>query len=592
MKKLVLLVSVVFGYGLAYGQFDPNCYYPKIGEEIDTIYGSKNEQQLGSYMMSLPRLKDEEYNRIGVYGLPGHIDKYTTFKTGPGFDLHKLDGIKEFGLPDIGKGAGKIIRYGHFRSPKYRDMIVFNIDTQRDTIYWADDNGEYDSSRYTSLESPITPDSGGLFHFATINPSYIEYFTSDTVMDIVTGGGTGYLDYSKNRSYLFLYKGGEHLYNQGIRAYPDSTLELGNLRSPESSVGIIPGDFRGVGRNDVIIYKQNKQRFSDLFYYKNDLPFSLAKFYNSIRYDTLMTAWENKVFREYQPSFYNTLVMSAYKRSPNDPTVDFMQSIETTDERHNSMWLFKGGPDFGSKRLYLDSPSYFFWHPSHYDNSFPDFMQFFPGIDVGDMTGTGNRVMFAGGVIPFVPFINLAAFYVLGDAMDDKIDIFFSQANHPGFYGDTITVNSDNYQDVILSMSRYVSDEDLDRGKDHVGSIGILKGTTKIPVTLNAVASERERKNLQSAQVYASPNPLDQKTVLTFENCSAGVLQLQVFNSIGVVVQQEEVVDVDGVQQYAVDMSSLAAGVYHIRYRVHETAGQRRRTSSSKPQRKPHGSLT
>jgi len=70
MKILFITAFIVFGHGLAYAQFDPNCYYPKIGTEIDTIYGSKNEQQLGSYMMSLPRLPDEEYNSIGIYGLP------------------------------------------------------------------------------------------------------------------------------------------------------------------------------------------------------------------------------------------------------------------------------------------------------------------------------------------------------------------------------------------------------------------------------------------------------------------------------------------------------------------------------------------
>jgi hypothetical protein len=242
--------------------------------------------------------------------------------------------------------------------------------------------------------------------------------------------------------------------------------------------------------------------------------------------------------------------MQAFRRhDTSDKSVDFLYMFESTDpETDLSLWIFKGGPEFGSKRLYMDKPDAFIWHPKHYDSGWEGTFFFDILRDCGDMTGTGNRVLSAYGA-PFAGGTGFSQYYVLGDALDDKVDMFYTSENFVGI-PDTITANGDNLQDVILGDPIALSDKDDKKGWNNVGAIGLLKGTKKIPVKLNSVASERERKNLQSAQVYASPNPLDQKTVLTFENCSAGVLQLQVFNNI---------------QQYAVDMSSLAAGVYHIR---------------------------
>jgi len=265
MKILFITAFIVFGHGLAYAQFDPNCYYPKIGTEIDTIYGSKNEQQPGSYMMSLHRLPDEGYNRTRIYWFPVHENNSQTFKTGPDFNLRNLDGIKQFGLPDIGKGAGKIIKYGHFRSPRYLDMLVFNQDTRFDTIFWADENGSYDTARYTTFN--FTKQGKYGYFQSLLYPSYTGYFTSDTVEDIVTGGTVLYTDFREDdTSYLLLYKGGETLFQKGKIAYPDSAISLGNVRFPETTSFIVEGDFRGTGRKDVITYTQNSNRQFDLFF--------------------------------------------------------------------------------------------------------------------------------------------------------------------------------------------------------------------------------------------------------------------------------------------------------------------------------------
>ena len=74
-----------------------------------------------------------------------------------------------------------------------------------------------------------------------------------------------------------------------------------------------------------------------------------------------------------------------------------------------------------------------------------------------------------------------------------------------------------------------------------------------------------EIEKLKHTQMYAYPNPFDQNTVLTFENCTKGVMYLEVVNSLGASVHRETVVDVDGIQQYSADLSGLPSGAYYLR---------------------------
>lgn len=515
MKITVIIAFIVFGYGLAFAQFDPDCYYPKIGAEIDTIYGSKNNQEVGRGFDTVSRFVGDDYARVGTIGsLPSYDKGFKTFKTGPDFDIRNFQGVETLGGLDAMNYTDRSVSYGHFRSPKYVDMIVTRDPSDSpDTIYWADDSGKFSRERYTTFSSNMPVDSGFVGMFYGLRPSYVTYLTTDTVEDIVVGWGVAHVDDSKNRFYLLLYKGGSSLYAQGKLAIPDSILELGNLNSFENSCYIEAGDFRGTGRKDAIVYRQNKKLLNDLCFFKNDPPFSLTKFYNAMRYDTLMTTWENKVFREYNPSPAAIPIMSAYRRDLSDPTKDFMLEAETTDDRHLSLWLFKGGPDFGSKRLYLDSPSYFFWHPSHYDGgNFMSVMPFFSlSYNMGDMTGTGNNVLCARGVLPVGGQTCLWGFYVLGDAMDDKIDMFFTTQKVG--WPVPITADSDNMTDALLGMPFIVSNKDAAKGWDNVGSIGLLHGSKKIPVRKNAVD---HKVTLRSGTLSVFPNPASTTTTISF----------------------------------------------------------------------------
>ena len=73
-------------------------------------------------------------------------------------------------------------------------------------------------------------------------------------------------------------------------------------------------------------------------------------------------------------------------------------------------------------------------------------------------------------------------FYVLGNSMDDKVDMFFSMNHFPGLSKvDTLVADGDKLQDIIMGMTGYYSDEDLTLNKRSVGTICVVHGSKKIP---------------------------------------------------------------------------------------------------------------
>ncbi|HEY6171810.1 MAG TPA: hypothetical protein VIX80_06100, partial [Candidatus Kapabacteria bacterium] len=281
-----------------------------------------------------------------------------------------------------------------------------------------------------------------------------------------------------------------------------------------------------------------------------------------IQNDTLFSIFDNPSIRGYSPSPIDALSMQAFRRPIGDPTVDYLQVCVTNTSNDRSLWIFKGGPDFGSKRIYIDSPSYLIHHPRKYDSGFNDLADWFYPIDCGDMTGTGNRVLGNIALAPLGGNAGIYSFYVLGDAMDSKIDMIYVEQNHPSGSMDTLTADGDGLQDVIIGMPGYTTPKDEAKGWEDVGSLAVIRGSMKIPVKLNSV---RNKSLISEGSVIVYPNPLTQKTTLTFENCTSGVMYMEVVSSIGASVLREEIPDVDGLQQYAADLSALPAGAYHIR---------------------------
>lgn len=552
MKIFIIICFIVFWTisGMCQGPFDPDCYYPKVGDPngVDTVEYFRGGSLFDFHVRNLGPTPDENYGKIV---LPGHKSnrKYATaFSSGPGFDLRNLQKIQAMNMV-IPKDA----RFGHFRNSRQKDMLVdrtssgFSVPWR---IYWADEIGLYDSSRYTELVTDFLRDSI-VSVFYDWDLIYSSYLTSDTVEDIIIGATAHtFKNIDSTRSHIVLYRGGEGLYAKGKKAIQDSSIFFEFTRKDNLPTNRLSfqGDFRGIGKADYI----GLDYTGNMYFYANTKPFSLASFANSLLNDTLFTSRENPYI---QPIRYGRgFALEVMPKAKWDKSKDFVFHINPVNpDTGNGMFVFRGGSEFGSKRLYIDSADFVFHSPAYYGFPSFDFGMTHEFADCGDMTGTGNRVLHMQGATSGQSF---DFYYVTGKALDDKADMYYEYDAALFSLPDTLVADNDSLQDIILC----IGDADTD-----VAWLGVIKGSKNIPVRLNPKYAVEEVKRLSSTQMYAFPNPCEQNMVLTFENCSLGVLELQVVNSIGVSVVRERIVDVDGLQQYAVDMSSLPAGAYHIR---------------------------
>ncbi|MDP4237262.1 MAG: T9SS type A sorting domain-containing protein [Bacteroidota bacterium] len=570
--SLIVFLGASFSFGESYGQtqdvplsspaFESDCFFPVIGVDIDTIYGSHDGQLLGNYAQNIGLVEGERYGKVGCYGLPGHEQNLTTFRAGPGFDLHNLQDLKEFGFNFQQKQR---YYFAHFRSPKIQDLIVFGGE-EHDTIYWADDNGKYDKSRFTTLRVSLPSDGAFQGYFY---PPYITYLTSDTVEDIVEIQSTANNN-NHDSLYLLLYKG-ENLYKAGKIAFEDTSLNYGKPITWSWSGQY--ADYRGAGRKDAIIINRDANDPNNnlnTFFYRNDPPFTLDKFANALRYDTLLSVYENPQLLTDQSHslypFFRDLEVQAFPRAnKNDHSVDFLAIFKTNKSNSGTLWIFRGGPEFGSKHLYLDTPD-FAINPKKYDSQLNNKALFGYLVSLGDLTGTGNTVIAANGYDPFAEISN-NTFFVLGNALNDKIDTFFEGDHTTLMIPDTITADGDNLQDVIFDNGTETLQNDFDKGWRNVGSLGLLHGTTRIPVHLNPDFAVEERHNVDVApnHIVSYPNPCEEKTVLTFDNCTSSQMRVQVYTATGALVHEESTPAVEGLQQYALSLASQPAGMYVVR---------------------------
>ena len=553
---------------LSQSAFDSSCYYPEIGNpnELDTIYGSKANQRLGDDIALLPPLKGEPYERLVMTGYPTNIPFLTAIKTGPTFDLHAMQVSKKY--PFIFE-QWPYFKVGHFRSPQYTDIMAYGIGNGfHPRIYWADENFEYDSARYTMLYPYNDDDTTYAYSCNEVGP-YVAKLTSDTVDDIIVS--VKFIkDGEQDSTYITLVKGGEQLFNQGKTAVWDEIEYWGYSKgAPLEQIRRLTSqaDWRGVGRQDLITVDD----WCNFFYYRNDPPFDLKRFVRSLREDTLMKATDWSLYTTHynfsKGNFINMLSMKAFPKQSWDKSVDLIAPVplsQSADEGdNNGLCIFKGGPDFGSKRLYFDSSDFFLRHPGYYGTARGSE---WPGtiVDCGDLTGTGNHVLGAGGG-QFT--FGYTALYVLGKALDDKIDVFWTL--NGGGYGGVVTIptTEKNRPTYIWGAPGFETPEDQNSGKHLVGTIQMLNGAEKIPVRLNPKYSVEERYKLDTSihHIIAYPNPCDQKTVLTFDNCTGDKMLVDVINAKGEVCQSEVTPSGFGLQGYALFLNSQPEGTYYIR---------------------------
>ncbi len=535
VEKFSIFFIFIFSASGVFAQlspaFDPNIYLPRIGVpgEIDTIMGSKDGQGLGSFIFNTGVTQGQPNANMLIQGLPQNPPFFGEVETGNSFDLHKLNIRKQLDLDDK-----TIIKYGHFHDTKHNDLFAY---TPNDIIriYWADDSGYYLKQRATELVSSIVTDNGYYFE---MDP-YTARLTSDTVDDIVTDIRTAWFNFHRDSNFLFFYKGGKSLFNKGAAAVQDSTYNLGVERN------CTQGDWRGTGREDLIA----ADVFGNAFYYHNDplRTFSLAEFYRALQNDTLFAARDNPHFKGNNYTWSMKLAMKALTKTDGDKSLDLVLSPPTDDWRNNGIWFFRGGTDFGSHRITLDSAAYIIRHPKYYDPTAFNGITFPGGIfNCGDMTGTGNNVIWVSGGVEFT-LLNF--FYVTGQALDDKVDMYYLVEPRPGIKLDTLTANTDNMEDVLFGHLG------LNNG---AGALYLLYGSKKIPVRLNAVYEHTLPQS--SLEIY--PNIFSDRTHLSFQTEHSEPIIIIVRDVLGRVIYEEKRYSIGGNETISIHLPTLSSGRY------------------------------
>jgi hypothetical protein len=524
---------------------DSNCYFPQIDlpGEIDTIVGDSANAGIGAYIHNLGPQHG---------GLPGNLliqgsGVFDQVATGPTFDLHDLK-IK---AKDVLNLDLQSIYFGHFHNSSAVDIFT----NEGWIIYWADDNGNYDRTHSTHLKTNVLGNAinGKQGEFV----AYIAHLTSDTIDDIVLGYGTSNTNVFEDSLYLVLYKGGDSLASMDT-AYEDTSANFGLVNDDYYTV---QGDFRGSGRDDLLIvnilFSQINQ--DNVYFYQNDPPFSLQHLAQVIGRDTLWTSKDNKVMKDSAYAWLfppeNAIVMHLLPKKTGDNSVDLAAWIPTTNDSNNSIFIFRGGPDFGSHRITIDSVAYVITPPKLGYEIWPSGF-----VDAGDMTGTGNHVLYTEGGSTGSGRYSDQNYYVTGQALDNKIDIFYK--NSLTGNGDTLTANSDSLEDMLLGWPYY--------GDSTNGTIWLMYGSKEIPVHLNPQFADVKEIPLDNgAGITFAPNPITKSwSVATIIWPQAESAEYEVYNIMGSIVDKGTIRmsvgenEQTSAEQIRINFPSLPNGTY------------------------------
>jgi hypothetical protein len=555
---LLLALLALIWPSISRAQFDPNCYHPIVGKpgEVDTVYGSLNEQGLTN-SLNLGPAPGESYGRVMMYGLPQNLPFLSAVTTGPTFDLHQLNVAIKTKL-DLGRDQ---YRLGHFHNSKLVDILRGGLGDNRPArIYWASETGDYDTSDYTDLVVPVRDTEH--IGYMEVEP-YCAHLSQDTVEDVVYGIERWVVDrFDLDTDYLVHFQGGFKLYDAGKQATPDSEVFFQrfdtNALFPRIS---FEGDWRGVGRRELLA----GDHYGNLFYYRNDTPFSLSKLAHAIVFDTIWAAWQNPTIR-IGPNMSQwdlpSISIKALPKSQNDSSEDFAIRLPTSASSF-PLSFFRGGPAFGNKRLTSDSAAFLLYPPERYDPSYKGWYLLHAMLSCGDMTGTGRNVLLTEYTSPDSYSVSVE-FYVLGDALDDQADIqYFANHFYAGFGQwtvDTITADGDRLADVIIGMPNYQSLEDVDNHKSGVGTIQVVHGSKRIPVPSKVVETLADA----SYEVNVFPNPVKTTASISFSCEKYGTGKITIRNLLGQIVLEQSITARHGKQSVQLSMQHLPTGPYQV----------------------------
>lgn len=516
-------VSPIFGQAPV---LDPNCYFPKDDDpsQIDSIYGSQDGQAMGWGIQSLPQLWDEDpLAYVRVENLTPGIKRSEGVATGPAFNLQNLQRrpIANFQIPANAK-------FAHFRSKEKLDMYTVIDDRVR--IYWEVAEGSYDSARMSMLRFSRPWANDTTYSTPLYTEPYIATFPGNETASIVQAVGIVYYEGNKDSIFFLRYHfEGESEPPRVLQ--PKEALFYDTLRLVQGPQRFYFQQSAWRNENDIDLLRYDP--LGNIMYYKNDKPFTFPEFFRAIHEDTIFTRWENpRITSRYQFDPRPAVVrsMPCLPRPGWDRSQDliFAAKLDSLDSDDLHLIVFKGGPDMGSKRFYVDSAAMLIRSPGS-SSDFPFTGMSYDVWNAGDMTGTGNNVlMWAGsGSLRHYFF-----FYVTGRALDSLADIYF--AMEPEAIGtlDTLTANADSYQDVIMGHHNFYTWEDHEKGKNYVGTVRVVYGSPQIPVRLNPKFSVG-RKNEDAATATAYPNPFLDHVVLTADFELAQEIEVQVWDVLG-----------------------------------------------------------
>jgi len=549
MRHHLILLIVVLGsilcFGRSYGQlYESNCYFPQFGKpgEIDTVYGNYDGQQLGLDVFNPGAFTGYPEGKLFIEGLPQNPPFLSSVNPKAAFDLHNFTIEKKlpFNRDNI------VSDFAQLHDSKHID--IYGIDGNRDNprIYWSDDEGNYDSLRVTYLTIPKKKGYiRGLNGFSAGFPCE-GHFTSDSVGDIILAISYVPIDSGLTLSYLALYKGGKDLFARGDTSFYDSLFEI-----PQVTFGnnLIKGDWRGKGIDDFIGIVNGDDNW---FYFKNDPPFSLNKFFNALRYDTLLAKWQNPTITKNHGGIALRLFPKDSKDSSEDLYCGFEQVGNPVDDLD---FFYKGGKDFGSKRIFAEKPDFLFHSPRFYSSEL--FGYYINPLEyVGDLTGRGDYLYRIWADL----YTNAYEFYyVMGKFMNDQVDMSFRpEPNGTGSFA-TLDANADGKLDILEGMPIYSTTNDLANGKKNVGLLALIYGSDKLPHKDLSV----NKPTIFTGNLKVFPNPAHR--YITFLAPKSEVLNIAIFDILGRIVFATKRSGVDDGENITLNLPSLSNGPYILK---------------------------
>lgn len=564
MKFLLLFLALGLSIGHVTpirGQapvLDPNCYFPQDDDpsQIDSIYGSRHQQGMGWGIQNLGTLwSDDPLAYVRIDNLVAGKNSSEAIATGVDFNLRSLKKrpFTNFKIPGF-------VRFAHFRSKQWLDMYTVIDDNA--TIYWQADDGTYDSARSSILRLPRPWAHDTTYSSLPYTDPYIATFSGNETATIIQAVHLVYYEGRKD-SVFFLRYHFEGEANHARIVHPKEARYFDTIRYFK---GQYPYVFQqDAWRNNTEIDLLCHDPFGNATYYRNDKPFSLTEFLRAIHEDTIMTRWENPRIssrNQFDPQVHVVRSMPCLPRASWDKSQDliFATKLDSLDSDDLHLIIFKGGPEMGKSRFYVDSAAMLIRSPgSHSD--FPFTGMSYDVSNAGDMTGTGNNVLMWEGS---GSLRNYFFFYVTGKALDSLADIFFAMEPYAYSQLDTLTANADKFQDVIMSHPVFYTWEDHDRGKHDVGTVRVVYGSSKIPVRLNPKFSV-PGNTTEASTALAWPNPFIDRITLSAKFNIAEDIQVEIFDVLGRRVFADRY-HAGYSQSLTINLlSSLPAGTYIVR---------------------------